>query len=162
MEIFLKNNIFRQLVVTAGRMESFANRQFFEPFGLTVSTCKILALFINKEKMTSKEIIYEIGGTKANITQRLNHLEKMKLIKRCQHSKCLDKRTVEIVVTEKGKKKMKEVYEFMRHRTSIFQKLFNPKDVHCCLKVLHELNFFIDNFETINPDKVKKTKTKPV
>lgn len=91
---------------TASRLEVIANRHLFGPLKMTISSMKILRLLEKMDQLTPKEIMENIGGTKSNISQRLDLLEKRGYITK-DNKKSDDKRKVYVRLTVTGKKSSK-------------------------------------------------------
>jgi RND family efflux transporter MFP subunit len=146
MNLFQKKAFFRQIVLTSTRLEAFANRTIFEPIGLTTSCTKIIALFEKYKKLTPGLIIKEIGGSKSNITQRLNLLEKQGIIKR-QFEDLKDKRNVIIIMTKKGENMLNNTLKYVLKHAVDFEKHFTKEEKVICYSVFNKINKLIDMHE---------------
>jgi len=52
MDILNEMGLFRQLMYIAHRLETNANRYYFEPMGLSSTYCKIICMLAYKQSMT--------------------------------------------------------------------------------------------------------------
>jgi DNA-binding MarR family transcriptional regulator len=137
--------------MTAARIQSYVNRYFFEPVGLTVSCGMILHLLEHLGPITSSEILKHTGGTKSNISQRLRFLERLNYITR-EENNSEDKRLVTIQLTEKGH----ELYQSLQNTLLASAKKFEAElqitdeEKAVCQRVISKINNFIDaNHENI-------------
>lgn len=143
------------LVLTAARLELIANRYFFAPLGMSFATVRIIHLLTKKGTLTPSELLQKIGGTKSNISQRLNLLEKEGFIRRTYASNDLDKRIVKVTLTPQGKVKMKAIEASSRKAKIELTKQFSPKELAEFKQFITKLNKILDQAEICLNDKLK-------
>jgi len=135
-------SIIEPIVFTASRLEVIANRYLFGPLEMTISSVKILRLLERKTKLTATEILEEIGGTKSNISQRLELLEKRGYIKKCHEKIQADKRKVSIELTQAGRKKLLKLYQHIKKTKLELEANFSKREIaqhYAFFKKLNEL-----------------------
>ncbi len=76
--------------------------------GLTISQFGVLEALYHKESLSINQIIQSILSTGGNITVVVNNLEKENLVQRITNPN--DQRSSLISITEKGKKKIEEIF----------------------------------------------------
>lgn len=94
------------------RMECAADQCFFAPHGLSLSTGRMLMVLFETGGMTPTELTQLIGGKKSNTTQRIALLKKGQFVE-VQNANQTDRRSIKIVLTEKGEKvarDMKDIF----------------------------------------------------
>ncbi len=146
MDILNDKGLFQRLILTATRLEANANRYYFEPMGLTTTYCKIICMLASKEGMTPTEILHQTGGTKSNISQRLDVLEKNGLAKR-RVPESDDKRNVRIELTEAGRKKYLEIKEFVQKKSLFLEQEFSADEKFHMHNILDKLNKIMDGHD---------------
>lgn len=149
MKKIMKNThiITHPIVYTATRLEAVANRFVFGPMGTTAASMKILGLLLAHGSLTPRRIVELGGGTKSNVSQRLNHLEKKKYIARAQDAYATDRRKVQVRLTQAGKNQVAEVRKRMKKAQICLAKCFNEKEIIQHVKFLEKINFIIDKEE---------------
>ena len=80
----------------------------FSKGGLTTAQFAVLETLYHKGDLTINEIIKSILSTSGNITVVICNLEKEQLVERYANPE--DKRSCLILITEKGKKKVEEIF----------------------------------------------------
>jgi DNA-binding MarR family transcriptional regulator len=80
----------------------------FSEGGLTTSQFAVLETLYHKGDLIINEIIKKVLSTSGNITVVINNLEKQQLVERYTNPE--DKRSCLISITEKGKKKVEEIF----------------------------------------------------
>lgn len=80
----------------------------FSKGGLTTSQFAVIEALYHKGDLTINEIIESILTTSGNITVVINNLQKAQLVGKCTNPE--DKRSCLISITEKGKKKVEEIF----------------------------------------------------
>lgn len=145
MRLLDKHGVFKQLVMTATRLEAFANRRFFEPLGLSVSLAKIINLLKHVGPLTPTDIRSEIGGTKANVTQRLKSLEKLGLVSRSNQTD--DRRSVKFNLTAKGIKTYTELTTLLANKATCIETMVDREDAAACQRILEKINHLLDQEE---------------
>lgn len=101
------------LIHTVHRIERMADRCFFAPHGLSMSTGQILMCLYHANESSPTELTEAIGGKKSNMTQRIALLKKAGLVE-LNTAELGDKRRIAITLTDKGKElaqKMEEIFE---------------------------------------------------
>lgn len=146
MEILSPHSIFKQMVVTAFRLEGFANKNLFGPIGLSSTTLRILHLLLKNKTLTPTHLMNELECTKSNITQRLNHLEKNGFISRSAPSDG-DQRHVSVVLTEAGKRKIFEAVKMLREKGTFLEKHFKYREKTNCMSFIKKVNRILDHYD---------------
>lgn len=145
-DILNQKGLFQRLIMIATRLEANANRYYFEPMGLTTTYCKIICMLASKEGMTPTEILRMTGGTKSNISQRLDVLEKQGYAKRSTPDTG-DKRNVRIELTEKGRNKFEEVKEFVNKKSDFLEQQFTTEEKIHLHNIIDKLNKIMDGHD---------------
>lgn len=140
------------IIMTAVRLKTIANRFVFNPINLTNSRFRILRMLHRSGKMTPGEIIKLTGGTKSNISQRLNFLEKQGFIKRLYSNKSDDRRNVFIGLTTKGTKLVNSLIK--RFETSIneLEGFFTKQELKNHFNFMKKLNTILDESKDRLPE----------
>jgi len=111
--MLIKNiELVEQLYITSVLVNKEGNKRIFNKLGLTVNLYAILA-HVKNNINTNTEIQKTVEGSPASITQKLQKLESMDLIKRTLDKE--DKRKWKFEATPKAEKiikKIKPVYKF--------------------------------------------------
>jgi len=115
-------------VIVSHLLEFMANKMVLEPLGLTMSGYKIMHILDEHGSVAISRVITCLGSTKSNVSQRLSFLEKNGFVKRSSGDGD-DKRTVLVVLTEKGKKKLKEARLVLEKKSLKFDELFSEKEL---------------------------------
>lgn len=118
------------IIHTAMRLENIGNKHIFSLFGMTATSIKIM--FVLKkcpECKTPTKILEIIGGTRSNISQRLDFLEKQGLVTRKHADIKSDKRKVILSLTSKGKKKLSEAEKYIEKANMYLEKYFSKKEL---------------------------------
>lgn len=126
------------------KIESMANKYVFNPMGLTLSSMRILSYLENKEVTTAKELIILTGKSKSNITQRLNILEKNKLITKDKYAQRGDGREVYLKITPLGKRRIKEALKKVEKFHLAKEKFFTQKELREHVIFMKKLSIFLD------------------
>ncbi len=142
MNLLQEQSLAKILSLTAFRLESCANKYLFEPSGLTMATARIIHIIKEHGPQTPTQILKFLGGTKSNLTQRLNLLQKNGLIQRSTDME--DKRSVLIKLTEQGNKRFDETWKKMSENAWLLDKQFTKEEKASCIAVLKKLNAFLD------------------
>jgi len=136
------------IVCTAARLESIAQRFVFEPMGLTAASAKIIKFLAitPSGQLTPTEIMRQIGGTKSNISQRLNFLEKLGYIQRVMRSTG-DRRQTPVQLTAAGKKKYKEVRARLQGPVLMLEQHFTKAEIKTHLAFMKKMNHTLNMHE---------------
>lgn len=140
-------NISRSIIIMGFRIEFYANKHIFEPLGLTSSSYKIMAILHHNEGVSPIEMLEKLGCSKSNITQRLNFLEKQKLVTRFHNGQNSDKRKVIIKLTKLGEEKYSKVIKIMRKRAESLEKFFTKEEIDCHVAFIKKLHNIINDLE---------------
>lgn len=135
------------IIFTATRLESIANRYIFVPIGTTAAMMKILGLLKKKGPMTPVQIMNLAGGTKSNVSQRLNTLEKSNLIVRSHAVISNDRRKVMVKLTFKGKEQMEMIKKQMRKAQLCLSKHFTEREIRQHIEFFEKINEILDKGE---------------
>ncbi|MCF7845749.1 MAG: MarR family transcriptional regulator [Candidatus Peribacteraceae bacterium] len=135
------------IVVTAIRLKTIANRFVFSPNGTTSSQFRILRLLSNEGPQRPSAIMKYAGGTKSNVSQRINMLEEEGLVYRLQRKKGGDLRSVFVAVTPKGRKLFTKLRDKFKKSSRELEEHFSAKEIAGCMNFLKKLNKAIDENE---------------
>ena len=137
-------SIIEPIVYTASRLEAIANHCIFSPIGMNISSVKIMGILCQRKAMTQKDILELIGGTKSNISQRLNFLEKKGYI-RTYKDTADDKRKLFVELTETGRKKLIEIKGQLRKVKLELESNFTKKEIEQHFAFFKKLNKLVDS-----------------
>lgn len=135
------------IVITGVRLKTIANRFVFSPMGITGAKFRILRMLCHGGKKRPSDIMKFAGGTKSNVSQRLNSLEKDDLIRRLPPKKGEDRRNVMIEVTPKGKALIDKLVDKFKKSTEALKEKFTPKEIETHFEFIKKLNMVIDEHE---------------
>lgn len=141
-------SVAKLIIFTAARLEQFANVYVFKPMGLTTTAVKIMGLLHFHGPLTPTDILKLIGGTKSNVTQRLNFLEKSGLVDRAAPKKTSsDRRKKMIKLTAGGIKKLVLASELINKKSLDLEKCFNKKENGQFYEFLIRTNLLVNSVE---------------
>lgn len=138
------------IILTAVRLKSVGNRFVFTPMNLTSSRFRILRMLSKRGLLTPGEILKFSGGTKSNITQRLNFLEHQGFIRRTYSQKKGDRRNVFIKLTPKGITLVKKVMKHFQKSITALESCFTKQELSRFFSFTAKLNQLLDD----NKDKI--------
>jgi len=147
MEILKPECIFKNIVMTAARLEAFANKHFLEVLGLTLTSLKILDILSRERSVTPTRLMKELACTKSNITQRLNLMEKNGLVQRISLNHVRDKRKVLLGITVLGTQKLVEAVSVIREKGIEFENILGTSGTSECHLYLNKINDLLDHYE---------------
>ncbi|HIU77054.1 MAG TPA: MarR family transcriptional regulator [Candidatus Pelethocola excrementipullorum] len=110
----------------------------FRDAGLTTMQFSVLEVLYHKGDLKIGEIISKILATGGNMTVVINNLEKEKLIEKCPDPK--DSRASVISITEKGKKKMEDVFPKHLQDLEIFFSKITEEEKKNLIQILKKLD----------------------
>ncbi len=139
--------IAESIVITGVRLKTIANRFVFSPMGITGAQFRILRMLSSDGTKRPSDIMKFAGGTKSNVSQRLNALEKDDLIVRLAPKKGDDRRNVMIEVTPKGKKLIEKLVGRFHKSTEALKNHFTSQEIEAQFAFLDKLNHTIDENE---------------
>ena len=146
------NSFTNPFIMTAMRLEALTERFLFKPVGLSAASFKILAFVKNSLGCSPSQMLNYLGGTKSNITQRLNFLEKHGFV--CsKRSSTGDKRKVFISITPVGNKKFDDVISNFKKNSIYLEKFFSKKELSDHFSFMMKLNLVLDKCERLIADK---------
>jgi len=132
------------ILVTAMKLEVIANRYIFHSMRLSFMSVKIMGYLSHMKAATPTDIMNSVGGTKSNISQRLNYLEKRGYISRKSDKFSGDKRKVSIRITKNGEDAFSEVTKSHDKMRRSIRAHFSEKEIeanaHFCAKMISILN----------------------
>lgn len=105
------NDLNLKFFITMSRATQAVHKRaanLFSKGGLTTAQFAVLETLYHKGDLTINELIKSILTTSGNITVVINNLEKEQLIERYPNPE--DKRSFLISITEKGSKKVEEIF----------------------------------------------------
>ncbi len=147
-------SIIEPVIFTASRLEAISNRYLFGPMEMTIASVKILRLLEKRAKLSPKEILEIIGGTKSNVSQRLDLLEKRGYVAKDQEKTATDKRKIFVKITPVGKKKLQELYKHLKKVKLEFESNFSKEEIGQHFIFFEKLNRLIEikeqEFENCN------------
>lgn len=149
------NAITHPIIYTAARLEAIADRYIFGPMGTTASSMKILRLLHNHGPLTSQRIGELGGGTKSNVSQRLDYLESKGYVARDPENFPADKRKVLVKITKEGGQQIAEIQKRMKKAQICLSRHFSEKEIAGHAKFFEKINLIIDK-EQKNLDKIFK------
>ncbi|MFA5986585.1 MAG: MarR family transcriptional regulator [Parcubacteria group bacterium] len=138
--------ITESIMCIASRLERIADQHIFRHIDLSAISVKILFIIHIHPSITPSDIQESVGGTKSNISQRLNYLEKKGFITRT-HTKDADKRTVSLTLTPIGKKKITTIKKWLTKANLHLEKHFTQKELHTHFDFLKKLHTVLDHEE---------------
>lgn len=138
----------------AARIKTVADHQVFNPLGMTTSTFRILNLLASSEegRLTPGFLMKFVGGTKSNMSQRLNFLAKNKLVKRVEPKVGEDNRKVFIMLTPVGKTLVDDVTRKISKAKIKLENNFTTTEIANHFAFIEKLNHFFDENEKQIPD----------
>jgi DNA-binding MarR family transcriptional regulator len=119
--------LLRNIIIAASRTEHLGN-YVLSKFGITSAGLKIITLIIENKNITLSEIAQRSGSTLPNISQRINSLEKRKIITRNQTPQT-DRRVTTLSVTSLGKKIHKDAWKIIEETELQFLNTLTKKDI---------------------------------
>lgn len=148
IEIGSRDSFADSFVLTAIRIEALTERYLFKPAGITSASFKILAFVRKHSDCSPGDIMEYLGGTKSNITQRLNFLERSKLILTAR-SKEGDKRKLLVSISPDGSKKIKEVMDIFKKKSIFLEKFFTDKELKEHFSFMKKMNSVLNDCEQL-------------
>lgn len=139
-------NFIVRLVHLAHRLERTADRCFFGPHGLTMSTGRILLCLYHVKQKTPTELTEMIGGKKSNITQRIALLRKAGLVELAESVEG-DRRRVMISLTQKGEETAKKMEEIFKTHIQEFENGMSEEQKLTMNSVLNLIDGKLDSVE---------------
>lgn len=147
MELLKPGCIFKRIIITAARLEAFANKHFLAAFNLSITSLKILDMLSKCTGMTPTQLMEELACTKSNITQRLDVLEKNGFIQRIVPVGSRDKRRVMVQITALGKSTLAEVIVSMQKKGFEFETALGFNETAQCHDFLNKINELFHLYE---------------
>lgn len=147
MNTLRSGSIAQTLLLTSSRLESISNQCIFGPMGLTLSSVKILNILHHKGPMLPTEILKIIGGTKSNITQRLNLLAKKGFVARFLPEDMADKRKVMVKLTRVGSTKVDKMVSIINRKSLDLASRFTAEEIKSYDHFMDKLNDIISEEE---------------
>lgn len=141
-----KHRLAGALVYAAMRMERMADNAIFQPLHLTTASFRILMILKEMGPQSPSSIIDVLGGTKSNITQRLNYLVKKELVILSHGTEC-DKRRSSATITDLGISKIRDAYKLLKKEDLQIENYFTIKEMQDFLRLLRKLNTGLDRCE---------------
>jgi len=130
--------------LTSVRLEMIAERLIFKPLKLTSASFRILAVIGKLDGITPKEILGYLGGTKSNITQRLNYLKRLSLVEMTKPESG-DRRQVKVSLTAQGRASLSKISASIDHNQLHFEKFFTPSELKGFFAFIVKLNEKLDD-----------------
>lgn len=139
-------SIVEPIIFTASRLEVIANRYLFVPIEMNISSVKIMGLLCRRKIMTPKQIMELAGGTKSNISQRLDSLEKKGYVEMRKNTG-KDKRKVLVTLSPLGRKKLIEVQKKLKKVKLELESNFTREEIQKHFAFFDKLNKLVDSRE---------------
>jgi len=136
-------SIIEPIIFTASRLEVIANRHLFMPIEMNISSVKIMGLLCRRKIMTPKQIMELAGGTKSNISQRLDSLEKRGYVEMRKNTG-KDKRKVLVKLSPLGRKKLMEVQKKLKKVKLELESNFTREEIQKHFAFFDKLNKLVD------------------
>ena len=137
-------NISDPIMSTATKLERIANVHIFSHIGLSSANIKIMCILDRMKITTPSGILKFLGGTRSNISQRLDFLEKKGYILRKHDSTSADKRKVNIQLTTAGRRKLTEAEKWLKKANLYLEKYFTKKELAAHFAFFKKLNEILD------------------
>ncbi|NTU67207.1 MAG: ArsR family transcriptional regulator [Candidatus Moranbacteria bacterium] len=132
------------ILVAAMKLEVTANRHVFHSMRLSFMSVKIMGYLSHAKAATPTDIMNSVGGTKSNVSQRLNYLEKEGYISRKFDKFSGDKRKVVIKITKQGEEVLNEVTKRLDKMRRSLRAHFSKEEIEAnarfCSKMISILN----------------------
>jgi len=135
------------LVYTAMRLEKIADNYIFQPMHLSTASFRILMMLRQLGPQSPSDIMEALGGTKYNITQRLNHLAKKKMIT-LKHGEEKDKRRSSAAITASGRAQVNQALKTFKKHDLHVENYFTTKEMQDLLRLIRKLNAGLDQCES--------------
>jgi len=130
--------------LTAIRLEMIAERLIFKPLKLSSASFRILMVIDKLGEITPKEILKYLGGTKSNVTQRLNYLKRLSLVD-IKKPVSGDQRQVNVSLTTQGSATLAKISARINHNKLHFEKYFTSSEMNNFLAFIIKLNEKLDD-----------------
>lgn len=134
-----------QILMLAHRLEETAERCFFAPHGLSMSTGRILMYLYRTGPRTPTEILQDLEGKKSNITQRIATLEKLKLVARQTPKPGSDRRQTTFNLTPAGKRCATKLDQIFTTGIDALEAHIPPQQWKNVMTVLNTINEKLDS-----------------
>lgn len=144
-----KDSNLHSILFLAHRLEAFANRYIFVPMGLSSISVKIMGMLSHYKFLTPSQILEMTQSTKSNISQRLKFLEKEGYITRDYGKDSSDKRLVKVMLTDKGKEKLKSMKQIMKRANLCVENKFTKTELENHKAFVEKLHDIIDAEEKV-------------
>lgn len=139
-------NITSRMIALSHVAERIADQHLFRQFDLTGATGGVL-LIVNKYPTTTPtDLMKRFGCTRSNVTQRIDKLELMKLIKRGAGPSS-DKRSISLALTPKGKKIADELWTKVEARGKEVENVLKPAEMKRFHASLDRIEKFLKDSE---------------
>lgn len=142
----IKDSFENSFIVTAVRLEALSEKYLFKPVGISSASFKMLAFIKNNNGCSPSSILDYRGGTKSNITQRLNLLERQGLISSSRPNKG-DRRKVILRLTPVGNLKLNEVFDNIKKSRIHMEKFFTKTELQNHLNFMSKLDRALNECE---------------
>lgn len=144
----MENTISDSIIRTAMRLENIANKHIFKHIDMTSASIKIMCIIAKCPDCNTPTKILELaGGTRSNISQRLDHLEKQGFIVRKHANNGSDKRQVNISLTSEGKTKLAHTEAWVKKANLYLEKYFTKEELAAHHAFFRKLNVILDTEE---------------
>ncbi|MFO0764818.1 MAG: MarR family transcriptional regulator [Patescibacteria group bacterium] len=147
----MKQNAYRSSIITrmialANTAERIADQGLFSHFDLSATTGGVLLMVSKFPETTPTDIMKRFGCTRSNVTQRLDKLETMSLLKRVAN-RGSDKRSISLALTPKGKKTAEILWEKVQNRATQAESIMKPAEVERLHEMFDRIEVFLKQSE---------------
>lgn len=134
------------MIALANAAERIADKGLFSQFGLSATTGGVLLMVNMFPETTPTDVMKRFGCTRSNVTQRLDKLEKMKLLKRMAN-KGSDKRSVSLQLTPSGKKTAGILWEKVQNRATQVESVMKSAEIESLHGMFDRIEAFLKQSE---------------
>jgi len=139
-------DIFALIFFTSSKMEQIADQYIYKPLGLSKSTFDILHILSTKKSATATELLSFVGGTRSNISQRIDWLEKNNWVTRKLPTGNTDRRKIVIQLTPFAAKKMSKFESIVEESRVELEKNISDQEIKIFRKVIKKIHSKLDEF----------------
>lgn len=125
--------------LTAWRLEMMADQLIFKPMNLSAASFRIIALLEKNGPLIPTDILDYLGGTKSNITQRLNFLGRSGLIS-SERVKNGDQRKILISLTDQGQATLSNIKMAFKKYDIHAEEFFSAAELKSFQSFMEKLN----------------------
>lgn len=151
----LTSTLAEQIMFSAVRLEQLANRYVFGPGGLSSVSVKIMRVLERQPGLTPGEIMEAVGGSKSNVTQRLNFLQREGYVQRFYATFAGDKRKISIRLTSRGRQKFRMMDKRSKKAQLLLEKHFSQQELKDFFDFIAKMHQILDQKEHLLAELMK-------